>query len=314
MNLLLRHQFEGTGSGTQRAYVKGNIREETNDSKTQDAEGNTYRYEKSNGQVLNWEPWSSEPFFESYANVETADVAYKNVLSDVGCTLPFFDKHDQRMVSETLNRTSSTKGVRTKKNGIIDTEEDEGCEGFDLEKLGLTTESRADDWDTDGDGIPDWFEELTGTNASAANNNEDRDGDYYTDLEEYLNWIAVPNFRIENSQVIALKDYFAGYKSPSYVVTTASGVTAQEQNGTLTVTPSATAGKLFVIRVKATEDGASLERAFHFAFGSGTNGIQTLTRQAVEGEKVFYDLQGRRVSEPTKRGIYIQNGRKIIVR
>ena len=314
MNLLLRHQFEGTGSGTQRAYVKGNIREETNGSKTQDAEGNTYRYEKSNGQVLNWEPWSSEPFFESYANVETADVAYKNVLSDVGCTLPFFDKHDQRMVSETLNRTSSTKGVRTKKNGIIDTEEDEGCEGFDLEKLGLTTESRAADWDTDGDGIPDWFEELTGTNASAANNNEDRDGDYYTDLEEYLNWIAVPNFRIENSHVIALKDYFAGYKSPSYVVTTASGVTAQEQNGTLTVTPSATAGKLFVIRVKATEDGASLERAFHFAFGSGTNGIQTLTRQAVEGEKVFYDLQGRRVSEPTKRGIYIQNGRKIIVR
>ena len=314
MNLLLRHQFEGTGSGTQRAYVKGNIREETNGTKTQDALNNTYRYETSNGQVLNWEPWASEPFFESYANVETAEAAYKNVLSDVGCTLPFFDKHDQRMVRETFNRTSSTKGVRTQKNGIIDTEEDEGCEGFDLEKLGLATESRAADWDTDGDGIPNWFEELTGTNASAANNNEDRDGDYYTDLEEYLNWIAVPNFRIENSQVITLKDYFAGYKSPSYVVTTASGVTAQEQNGTLTVTPSATAGKLFTIFVKATEDGVSLEREFHFACGSGANGIQTLTRQNVEGGEVLYDLQGRSITEPIKGGVYIQNGRKVIVR
>jgi hypothetical protein len=183
-----------------------------------------------------------------------------------------------------------------------------------LEKLGLTTESRAADWDTDGDGIPNWFEELTGTNASAANNNDDRDGDYYTDLEEYLNWMAVPNFRIEGAQTIDLKDYFAGYKSPSYVVTTASGVTAQEQNGTLTVTPSATAGKLFTIQVKAIEDGMSLERVLHFAYGSGTNGIQALTTQDAEGEKVCYDLQGRRVASPTKRGVYIQNGRKFIVR
>ena len=128
-NYLLRHQFEGTGSGTQRAYVSGNIREETSGSKTKDALNNTYKYETSGGQVLNWEPWSNEPFFPSYANIETAEAAYKNVLSDVGCTQPFFDNHDQRMVNETLNRSYSTKGVRSKKNGIIDTEEDTGCEG-----------------------------------------------------------------------------------------------------------------------------------------------------------------------------------------
>ena len=313
-NLLLRHQFEGTGSGTQRAYVSGNIREELNGTKTADALNVTYRYETSGSQVLDWEPWSSEPFFESFANVEKAEAAYKNVLSDVGCTQPFFDLHDQRMISETANRTSSTRGVRTKKNGIIDTEEDAGCEGFDLDKLGIVNATRGDDWDSDQDGIPNWFEALTGTNASVANNNDDRDGDYYTDLEEYLNWIAVPNFTIDGSHAITLKDYFAGYQSPAYQVSAPAGVSAQEQGGVLTVTPTAAAGKLFTVKVQATEDGISLEREFHFAYGAGTNGIQTLTAREAKGEARYYDLQGRRVLPPTKGGVYILNGQKVVVK
>lgn len=313
-NYLLRHQFEGTGSGTQRAYVSGNIREETSGSKTKDALNNTYKYETSGGQVLNWEPWSNEPFFPSYANIETAEAAYKNVLSDVGCTQPFFDNHDQRMVNETLNRSYSTKGVRSKKNGIIDTEEDTGCEGFDLEKLGIVNATRANDWDSDADGIPNWFEELTGTNASVANNNDDRDGDFYTDLEEYLNWIAVPNFIVEGSQKITLKNYFAGYVSPTYEVTSAAGVVAQVQNGKLNVTPSETAAKLFSIVVKATEGSISLEREFHFAYSNGTSGIQTITKKDIQGRELFYDLFGRKMSKPVKGGVYIQNGKKFIVK
>lgn len=311
---LLRHQFEGTGSGTQRAYVSGNIREETSGSKTKDALNNTYKYETSGDQVLNWEPWSNEPFFPSYANIETAEAAYKNVLSDVGCTQPFFDNHDQRMVNETLNRSYSTKGVRSKKNGIIDTEEDTGCEGFDLEKLGIVNATRANDWDSDADGIPNWFEELTGTNASVANNNDDRDGDFYTDLEEYLNWIAVPNFIVEGSQEITLKNYFAGYVSPTYEVTSAAGVVAQVQNGKLNVTPSETAAKLFSIVVKATEGSISLEREFHFAYSNGTSGIQTITKKDIQGRELFYDLFGRKMSKPVKGGVYIQNGKKFIVK
>ena len=313
-NYLLRHQFEGTGSGTQRAYVSGNIREETSGSKTKDALNNTYKYETSGGQVLNWEPWSNEPFFPSYANIETAEAAYKNVLSDVGCTQPFFDNHDQRMVNETLNRSYSTKGVRSKKNGIIDTEEDTGCEGFDLEKLGIVNATRANDWDSDADGIPNWFEELTDTNASVANNNDDRDGDFYTDLEEYLNWIAVPNFIVEGSQEITLKNYFAGYVSPTYEVTSAAGVVAQVQNGKLNVTPSETAAKLFSIVVKATEGSISLEREFHFAYSNGTSGIQTITKKDIQGRELFYDLFGRKMSKPVKGGVYIQNGKKFIVK
>ena len=101
MRKLFRHQFEGTGSGTQAAYVIGNIREEPSGSKVNDKEGDTYIYELSNGQVLNWEPWATKPFFESYAEIETAESAYKSVLSDVGCNMPTLNKHDARIIDET---------------------------------------------------------------------------------------------------------------------------------------------------------------------------------------------------------------------
>ena len=44
--------------------------------------------------------------------------------------------------------------------------------------------------DTDGDGMPDWWEEAAGTNPLIADNNGDINGDGYTNLENYLNAIA----------------------------------------------------------------------------------------------------------------------------
>ena len=316
---LLRHQFEGTGTGTQRAYYSGNIRDNKDGSKTHDQptngtqKGDTYTYEISGGQKLDWEPWSLQPFFESWAVIETAEAAYKNVLSDVGCNMPIIDKHDIRLIDETINRTAKYKGNRTGKSGLIDHEDD--AEGFDLDKLGIVNAQRDANWDTDGDGIPDWFEALTGTNPNIANNNEDRDGDYYTDLEEYLNWIAVPNYIIEGEKQITLKDFFAGYQSPSYTITTPDGVTANEAGGLLTVTPSASASKLFTVIVKATEDGISLERSINFAYGKGTTGIYNISHEMVTTDRntPIFDLQGRRISKPAK-GLYIQNGKKYIIR
>jgi len=312
---LLTAQLEGTGQGTQSYYVSGNIRDNLNGTLTQDQYGVTYTYRKADNQTLDWEVFRSEPFFPSYANVESAEAAYKNVLSDVGCTLPFFDFHDQRMVRETKTRTYSTKGSRSGKKGMIDSEEDEGCEGFDLEKLGITIASREADWDTDGDGIPNWFEQLTETDPNVANNNEDRDGDFYTDLEEYLNWIAVPHFRIDGATTITLTDYFAGYGAPAYTVdVAASGVSAAVTDGILSVTPSSTAPNLFTVEVKAEESGISLTRPFHFAFGSGQSGIHIIPSDGMDDTRhPYYDLSGRRLaSEPSKHGVYIWNGKKVI--
>jgi hypothetical protein len=33
-----------------------------------------------------------------------------------------------------------------------------------------------------------------------------------------------------------------------------------------------------------------------------------------ESKAVYYDLQGRRIDKPTKRGLYIRNGKKVFVK
>ena len=315
---LMNLQLEGTGTGTQSVYVHGNIRQEKNNgSLTQDKKGTTYKYSTSGGQKVDWEPLPTTPFdfMNPEGNMETAQAAFKNVLSDVGCTLPFFDLHDQRMVKETLNGTTSTTGSKSGKKGLIDSEEDSGCEGFDLDKLGIVTAAHPKSWDADGDGIPAWFETLVGTDDSVANNNDDRDGDYYTDLEEYLNWIAVPNFRIDGEQTIKLANYFAGYKAPAFSVEVSpSGVTAVINNGVLTVSAAKGSPALFAVSVKAAEDGISLTRPFHFAFDGSTTAIATVSPEEVTASTpVVYDLQGQRINQPTSKGVYIQNGRKVII-
>ena len=316
---LMNLQLEGTGTGTQSVYVHGNIRQEKNNgSLTQDKKGTTYKYSTSGGQKVDWEPLPTTPFdfMNPEGNMETAQAAFKNVLSDVGCTLPFFDLHDQRMVKETLNGTTSTTGSKSGKKGLIDSEEDSGCEGFDLDKLGIVTAAHPKSWDADGDGIPAWFEALVGTDDSVSNNNDDRDGDYYTDLEEYLNWIAVPNFRIDGEQTIKLADYFAGYKAPAFSVeASSSGVTTVINNGVLTVSAAKGSPALFAVSVKAAEDGISLTRPFHFAFNGSTTAIATVSHEEVTASTpVVYDLQGRKM-EPAQltKGLYIRNGRKVII-
>lgn len=47
--------------------------------------------------------------------------------------------------------------------------------------------------DIDRDGIPDFWEITLGENATNFSANLDRDGDGYTDLEEYLNWLGAPH-------------------------------------------------------------------------------------------------------------------------
>ena len=318
-NYLLSHDFEGTGTGSQSAYVSGNIREETTGTLTHDKENTTYRYTLKNGQKLDWEPWVSEPFFASLATIETAEAAYKNVLSDVGCNQPFFDLHDQRMVSETLGRKTSTRGSRSSKLGLIDSEEDNGCEGFDLERLGIVEAQRAADWDTDQDGIPDWFEDAVGTDRNTANNNADRDGDYYTDLEEYLNWMAEPHFFLNGDQplTIVLQPYFAGYKNPVYTVSPAQDNGADWQlsdDGTqLLLSCRDFNHGLNSVEVTATEGSISLTRRFNFVVNAACAGIteRVEARQPCNNEKTCYNLAGQRLSQPQK-GLNIQQGRKVI--
>ena len=70
----------------------------------------------------------------------------------------------------------------------------------------------------------------------------------------------------------------------------------------------APAGKA-VLHLGSEQAGA---KAMVLQIDSEATGIRDLTPALSEGEGVFYDLSGRRVAKPAKKGIYILNGRKVV--
>ncbi|MBQ8593486.1 MAG: T9SS type A sorting domain-containing protein [Bacteroidaceae bacterium] len=251
---LLTADLEGTGSGSQSYYVNGNIRENINGTLTEDKENVTYRTKVSGNQTVNWDVFVDKPFFESYATIEPAKLAYKTTLSDVGCNQPFFDNHDTRMVKETLSGTYTYKGSRTNYPGLIDKESDsEGYAG-----LNITQSERAANFDTDQDGMPDWWEKAKGLDPNTPDNNKDEDRDGYTALEDYLNWLAVPHYTIPSTipTGIDLKALFAGFDNqPTFTVEAANtGIQCEVKEGVLTVTPlDAEKNQLADLQVTATD-------------------------------------------------------------
>ena len=310
---LLNAQIEGTGTGSQAYYVNGNVREETDGTAVADAEGDTYKYTLSGGQQLTWDVFVGEPFFPSHADMESATAAFRNVLSDVGCNQPALDNHDQRIISETLHGTTSTTGSISNKKGLIDRETD--SEGFD--GLNITNAKRPEGFDTDGDGIPDWYEELNGWSTTSANNNDVRlySFEHYTNLEEYLNWLAEPHFIVKANEPIDinLNDYFAGYTDYS---TWQSD--ERPTNGTFCYISAdhqmqftGSFPMLWSEYVTATDNvtGATLTRRFNFAIMDEVPETEVTAINAPTDMKdvistVYYDLQGRRMAQP--HGVCIQ--------
>lgn len=64
-------------------------------------------------------------------------------------------------------------------------------------------------------------------------------------------------------------------------------------------------------------EAASLARAFRIEFGEGeTTGIQTIRMEnGTTPAEGTYDLSGRRIQgQPTHKGVYIQNGKKVVIK
>ena len=63
-------------------------------------------------------------------------------------------------------------------------------------------------------------------------------------------------------------------------------------------------------------EAASLARAFSIDFGDGeATGIIAIDNgQLTIDNDRYYDLQGRRISKATQKGVYIQNGKKVIIK
>lgn len=315
LTVLFSADNETGGDRDQFAYVSGNIRDNRNGSLTEDKLGDTYRATGPQPEKA----WVSEPFWNSHATIEPAQHAYKSVLSDVGANQPFSDLTDERILSETLNRSYTYVGSKSGIKGEIDDEMDAGgFEDYPESTWDVTL-------DTDNDGLPNWWEELRGTNPRSrtlnyADTNKDMEGDGFTEMDRYLDFMAQPHVWIapNGSTVISLHKLFAGYtNSPSFSIEHSDdiGVSTTLTDGMLTITAGSNK-MLTTLMLHVTDaEGASYERRLCVAVTDNSTvvmGIDCVKADDDTTAAPLYDLSGRRVITPQTGGVYIQKGKKII--
>ena len=240
--VLFTQNYENVGhpESTWRAFVSGNIRENKNHTLTQDAKNVTYNVVLSNGDPgPKYETIVSEPFFPSHADIHTAQDALKVVTSYSGAIMPMRDEHHVRNIRETLDGTYTYVGSKSGIKGEIDSEADitEHAAGKGWEVY--PEETRPAGWDTDQDGMPDWWEKITGSDPMTANHNDDPDHDGYTLLEDYLELMSHPYVIIQpnSSGTIDLKPHFAGFFGQNGKAVTPT-FTLEENLGTGIFAPS----------------------------------------------------------------------------
>ncbi len=307
---------ETGGDRDQFAYVSGNIRENKDGSLTEDKLNVTYRATGPQPEKA----WVSDAFWQSYAAIEPARDAYKSVLSDVGANQPFSDLTDERVLGETQNGTYTYIGSKSGIKGEIDSEMDAG--GFE----DYPETEWPSDYDFDNDGLPTWWEELRGTNPRSrtlnyADTNRDSEGDGYTELERYLDFMAQPHLWLApaTSATVSMPALFRGYsKSPQFAVQCASSdVTLSTADGVLTVTAGAKPALATALLTVTDADGATYSRRLCIAVTTNTavqpTAITSLAICPSPLSSRLYDLQGRRISSP-RTGLYIRNGKKVFIR
>jgi hypothetical protein len=116
----------------------------------------------------------SSPIPVEPVTTDTAVTAYSLVLADAGASFPVRDTVDTRVINNVINGTGS----------IIDDEDQVG--GWPVLASGTPPV------DSDHDGMPDEWELALCLNPhDSGDANGDRDGDGYTNVEEYINWLPL---------------------------------------------------------------------------------------------------------------------------
>ena len=315
--ILFTQDFEDAiaPDGIDQAYIKGNIRENKSHSLTQDALNDTYN---ATGNIpTTYQYRVNKPLFESYATIHTAKDAMKIVTSDAGATMPMRDEHHIRNIRETLDGTHTYVGSKSKIKGEIDTEADitEHADGKGWEVY--PEEARPENWDTDQDGMPDWYEALIHSDAHTANQNDDPDSDGWTLLEDYLELMAHPYVVVEPNGLatLDLKPYFAGFYGQNKKAVTPSYRLPDETNSGFIASIEGSVLKLQsyaqgIGRVNVTVDDS--ETTFTQRFGVIVTGDATAIpkttvdfNQIEAVEREFFTSDGRQVSTFKSHGVYV---------
>ena len=304
-------------NGVWQAYISGNIRENADHTLTNDALNDTYRYTLKNSDVidpntrtdgLGYKTFVSEPFFPSYATIHSAKEAFKIVTSDAGATRPVRDDQHVRVVRETVDGTYTYVGSRSGIKGEIDHEDDittSEYTGFEI----WPEESRAADFDTDQDGMPNWYEELTGSNADVADNNEVMSDDY-TRLEQYLDFMAHACVMVAPNQTVTFdaKAEFKGFTaSPKFTIQADdSGYSSEINDGVITITAGATPMLGKIIMTVTDNDGTQYSQPLGVVISGKATAVKKV--KAADGEVVkreFFTLDGKQVDKLCRTEVYV---------
>lgn len=313
-------QNEGAGTGAQQCYFNGNVMPGYFDETNQTA---GRKFTNSPGVTINFENFVNTPFFPSYVNTQSASNAYKIVLSDVGCTQPTLDNHDQRIITETLNGTYSATGSVTGKPGFPDNESDVG--GYESYPI----IERSSDWDTDQDGLPNWWETIIGTNTNSitgdfSDANSDSDLDGYTNLDSYLQWMSQPHYEIGTVEKISIniQKLSQGFTNgPSYTIANIENGSAILNSDTVEFTPAAKGLSSFHFTVTDNEGGTMTRKINILSGYDGKLATTNVTKKKAkitiwpvpnkglfsilmeneidEADYIIYDFQGREIRKGT---------------
>ena len=314
--ILFTQDFEDAiaPDGIDQAYIKGNIRENKDHTLSQDALNGTYN---ATGNIpTTYEYRVNEPLFESYAEIHSAEDALKIVTSYAGATMPVRDEQHVRVIKETLGGTWTYKGSKSGIKGEIDSEADitEHENGWEV----YPEETRAADFDTDRDGMPDWWEQATGSNPDIANANDYASDNGWTRLEEYLDFMAHPYIVVapNGSATIDLKEHFAGFFGQNGKSVTPTFSTSDTDNSqyacsisgtSLTVTALQNTESVGSFNVTVTDGTTTWSQRFGVAVSGSSSAIHTVW--SVDGIEVarreFFTADGRPATEFRQRGVYV---------
>lgn len=243
--------------GMQQYYFAGNVMPGHFDEDSQE------RGRQASGMPNGYSPWVNAPFFPSHATITSAEEAYKSVLSDVGNSQPVLDEHDRRVIAETRDGTTTHRGSASGKPGLPDSEDDVG--GYeDYPEI-----ARDAAWDSDGDGLPDFWEKARKLEPHSppddySEPNLDADGDGYTELDEYLEWMSLPHYFANTTEPISvdLAQAFVGYTDgPSFAAPGATNGKVSIAGNTATFTGERCGFASFQLQV-TDRAGASMTKSY----------------------------------------------------
>lgn len=170
------------------------------------------------------------PIASGDVTTHSATEAYEKVLAYAGASLSR-DAVDARYMEEARTGTTTYTGSISGRAGIIDfindpaKEEDPATASYPT----LVSESRAADFDTDKDGMPDAWEIANGLDPNNANDGKlftlDAEKQFYTNLEVYINGLVEHITRAQNADALtAVDEYY-----PAQTFSSIRGVANEQQ-------------------------------------------------------------------------------------